>query len=149
SLVNRSPTFLSSASTWYPGKAGSRARPASPISPRVTMLHSLARRARLLPAAAVLALALAPRGGTAVQAAPDVSVSAPGYPNVVSGQSAPVDFGTGTLAVRKDVVFTVKNTGTTTVSLIDPTTHGYPSITLPAGFTLSKRFGATSLAPGA
>jgi uncharacterized protein (DUF1800 family) len=95
----------------------------------------------------VLALALWLQGGVAAQTTPDITVSTPGNPNIVSGQKTPIDFGKTTLATRKEIVFTLTNTGTTTISLIDQTTHGYPSIRLPAGFTLSNNLDKTSLAP--
>ncbi|HEV3202802.1 MAG TPA: choice-of-anchor D domain-containing protein, partial [Gemmataceae bacterium] len=81
-----------------------------------------------------------------VQSAPNIQVQVGSTPIAISlggtaGGVSIVDFGSAEIGKSVSKTFTVKNTGSETVSLLEP-------IKVPAGFTLMRRFGSTALAPG-
>lgn len=72
--------------------------------------------------------------------APEIAVSGPS--GDIADDVGQVDFGEATLGAPIVQTFTVKNTGTQDLTLVEP-------IALPAGYSLVQGFAATSLAPGA
>src|SRR5262245_61762404 len=61
--------------------------------------------------------------------------------NGIPNQTGSVDLGTAAVATVKPVVFTLRNSGTAALTLVEP-------IRLPPGFTLVRSFGTRTLAPG-
>jgi subtilisin family serine protease len=75
-----------------------------------------------------------------IVSAPEIQVL-DGTTNIADG-SGSVDFGSGPAGIPVTKTFTVKNTGTASLTLTEP-------ISVPVGFTVASSFGATTLAAGA
>jgi uncharacterized protein (DUF1800 family) len=93
-----------------------------------------------------LALLFLMGSSISVQSAPQVQIQVGSTPILLSSRTTSggvtiVDFGTTEIGKSVSKTFTLKNIGTETVQLLEP-------IRVPRGFTLMRRFGSTTLAPG-